>query len=297
LTEYNSEFARIRELLEKNPRGLTITEISDHIVVNRNSVAKYLDVMMISGEIEQRPVGRAKIFYPSHRIPIANLLDYSSDLIFVVNEKSIITQANINFYNFFNLKQEEIIGKELSTIFDSKIHSSISELLHGVSGSLPRCIEINDHWFRPKIIPTVFIDGTNGITLIMEDITEEKKTIAALEESDNRFHMFVRAATSGLLLTDSEFRVIEINDAGLNITGLRREQVLGKHILDFPVDTRSSGRFDSYQDISNKKKPFTINEITLPLSLGGKRIIVSVFPAGSGIGMIITDISELENKQ
>lgn len=69
---------------------------------------------------------------------------------------------------------------------------------------------------------------------------------------------------------------------------------MGKHILDFTEDTISSGRFDSYQDILNKKKSVSINEITPPPSMGGKRIILSVFPTGSGIGMIATDISELK---
>ena len=128
----------------------------------------------------------------------------------------------------------------------------------------------------------------------MTDITREIKTIAALEESENRFHTFVRAATSGLMLTDSEFNVIEINDACLELTGLKREQVIGRHILEFNPETVPSGRYEAYKEIRDQKKPYLISEVILPSSLGGKHIIISVFPAGNGIGMIITDISELE---
>jgi PAS domain S-box-containing protein len=293
MTEYKSELNYIRELLNKNPRGLTISEISAHIEVNRNSVAKYLDVMLISGEIEQRAVGRAKLFYPSKRIPIANLLDYSSDLICVIDKNKVITQSNTNFCNFFNLKQKEILGKELSEVFDSKIFNIYSELLDiGLETPIEH-IEINDYFFRPNVIPTVFIDGTSGTTIILGDITKEIQTIAALTDSENKFHTFVRAATSGLILFDSELMVIEINDAALKFTGLPREQVMGKHILDFNPDTMTSGRYASYQEILNKNIAHATNMVNLPPSLGGKRVITSVFSAGSGLGMIVTDISEL----
>ncbi len=112
VTEYHSEIAQIRELIGKNPRGLTIKEISELIQVNRNSVAKYLDVMVISGDLDQRVMGRAKIYYPSNRIPISNILDFSSDLICVIDNNNLITQLNENFSSFFNLNPFEIVGKE-----------------------------------------------------------------------------------------------------------------------------------------------------------------------------------------
>ena len=297
MTEYSSELAYIRQLLEKNPRGLTISEVSAHIETNRNSVAKYLDVMLISGEIEQRAVGRAKLFYPSKRIPIANLLDYSSDLICVIDNLHVITQVNSNFLNFFNLKRKEVVGKELSEVLDSKMYKIYSELLDSGLETPIDQVETNDHFFRPKVIPTVFIDGTSGTTIILGDITKEIQTIAALTDSENRFHTFVRAATSGLILTDSELKVIEINEAALKFTGLPREQVMGKHILDFNPDTMTSGRYASYQEILNKNTANTTNLVNLPPSLGGMNLIVSVFSAGSGLGMIVTDISELEEQR
>ena len=37
---------RINELLANNPKGLTVNEISEGMGVNRNTVAKYLEVMV-----------------------------------------------------------------------------------------------------------------------------------------------------------------------------------------------------------------------------------------------------------
>lgn len=293
MTDYSSELTHIRRLLENNPRGLTITEIANQINVNRNSVAKYLDVMRTSGEVEQRAVGRAKLYFISKRIPLANLLDYSSDIICVLDDDLVITQINRNFSEFFEVDQAEIIGNKLSTILDRGSYDKISELLDHDDNPPIDQIEFNDFYFKPKVIPTVFLDGSSGVTVILGDITKETKTISALTESEDRFHTFVRASTSGLVLTDSELKVIEINDAALQLTGLSRLNVVGKHILDFLPDTEASGRYTSYQEIMNKEKPQTTNEVVFPSSLGGKRVIVSVFSAGAGLGMIVTDISDL----
>jgi predicted transcriptional regulator len=43
---------RIKILLQPHPKGLTITEISSRLKMNRNSVAKYLEVLLISGQVE-----------------------------------------------------------------------------------------------------------------------------------------------------------------------------------------------------------------------------------------------------
>lgn len=48
---------RIRGLLKIYPRGLTISEISQRLKCNRNSVAKYLEILQISGTVEMQQMG------------------------------------------------------------------------------------------------------------------------------------------------------------------------------------------------------------------------------------------------
>ena len=74
MESYKDELSRIKKILKANPRGLTITEISHKIDINRNSVAKYLDVLVTSGHVEKRQVGPAKVY--SHA---TTCLLYTSD--------------------------------------------------------------------------------------------------------------------------------------------------------------------------------------------------------------------------
>ena len=55
--------SKIKNLLKKDQRGLNIREISEKLTLNRNSVAKLLDILTAKEEVEFRIHGRSKIYY------------------------------------------------------------------------------------------------------------------------------------------------------------------------------------------------------------------------------------------
>jgi PAS domain S-box-containing protein len=55
--------SKIKNLLKKDQRGLNIREISEKLTINRNSVAKLLDILTAKEEVEIRIHGRSKIYY------------------------------------------------------------------------------------------------------------------------------------------------------------------------------------------------------------------------------------------
>lgn len=161
---------------------MTILEISRAINLNRNSVAKYLDVLLISGQVEMRPVGRAKMYYLSQRVPISAMLNYSSDYILVLDSDLKTIQANDNLLNLLNTKRKAIVGLGIESspchVFTSqKMLSRIKRALNGKDSTTELKSQISDgeFYFNTKIIPTTFDDGSQGVTLCMEDITERKK--------------------------------------------------------------------------------------------------------------------------
>ncbi|HUU74810.1 MAG TPA: helix-turn-helix domain-containing protein [Methanoregulaceae archaeon] len=53
--------SRVRELLCSHPKGLTISEISTELGINRNSLAKYLNMLTISGQLEMQSYGASRV--------------------------------------------------------------------------------------------------------------------------------------------------------------------------------------------------------------------------------------------
>jgi len=192
---YQQEISLIKKVLSENPKGMTVTDISRKIKINRNSVAKYLDIMRISGHVEMITFGPAKVFFPSRRVPILDMLNYTSDYILVFDSNLKITMANDSFLNFMRIPREELIGQTINNTV-SRVFKDHTELLVGIQEAIEGKkitqeidFQMNrDHYFfRVSIVPTTFEDGRHGGTIVIKNITPHKIAENALRESEENF--------------------------------------------------------------------------------------------------------------
>ncbi|MBN2734550.1 MAG: PAS domain-containing protein [Methanomicrobiaceae archaeon] len=227
IEESKRELARVMELLKDEPRGLSITDISRILNMNRNSVSKYLNMLLISGHVDMRSIGVAKVYFLSHRVPISAMLDFSSDAILVLNADQRIVQANDNFLTFTGYERDEMVGirlpeSSLPVVSNASVLQSISELLRGSGES--REIEWEDdsgnYFFLVKLIPTVFDDGSPGITIILEDVTEIRKALRDKERLIDEIHLRVR---NNLQIISSLINIQASSIEDINIKDLLRE--------------------------------------------------------------------------
>ena len=86
MESYEQVLDNIKKILIGHPRGLSILELSEKLSLNRNSVAKYLDVMTISGNVEKKNVGPAKIYFFVQRLPLSSFLEITTEGIVILNE-------------------------------------------------------------------------------------------------------------------------------------------------------------------------------------------------------------------
>ena len=192
---YQREITLIKKGLTENPKGMTVTDISRKIKVNRNSVAKYLDIMRISGHVEMITFGPAKVFFPSRRIPIMDMLNYTSDYILVFDANLNITMANDSFLNFMKISREELLGQTINeTVL--KVFKDHTELLVGIKQALEGkqltqeiVFKMNKelYFFKISIVPTTFEDGRNGGTIVIKNNTDHKIAENALRETQQNF--------------------------------------------------------------------------------------------------------------
>ena len=200
MNDYEQEFALIKKILQQNPKGMTVTDISRKIRINRNSVAKYLDIMKISGHVEMITFGPAKVFFPTKRVPITNLINYTSDYIIIFDDSYKIVIINDAFLKLINITRKEIIGQKvpdtLSIIFDDD-----SELLLAMQEALIGRDFSKEYYFkglgekfclRVKIKPTTFEDGKNGATIIIKNISGRINAEKSLKESERKLQRFLK---------------------------------------------------------------------------------------------------------
>ncbi|HIH02341.1 MAG TPA: PAS domain S-box protein [Methanoregulaceae archaeon] len=214
---------KIRTLLKAHPKGLIITEISQRLGINRNSAAKYLEILLFTGQVEVRQIGMAKIYTVSQRVPLSGLLRFAREQIVVVDDEGRIIQVNDRLLDFWQLPREGLLGERFDRVdlaplrglvlppADGNGEAERRDLSFEYSGRTVHC--------RVSLIPTVFEDGGNGCTVIIEDVTAERAYERQIAENEARYRAVVEDQTELIARHRPDLTVTFANEACLRFFG------------------------------------------------------------------------------
>jgi PAS domain S-box-containing protein len=280
---------QIKDLLKENPQSLSITDIVKVVTINRNTAGRYLENLLISGQVEMRRLGMAKIYMLSQRVPLSAVLSISSELVMQLDSSLRIIFANEPFLNLVETDSKTLLGKNIeytpvALVFDEAFTGFLENIKEGINGKeWAGDIEltIKDLIFFCRIAPTVFDDGRKGVSVLLEDITREKRAELTLLESEDRYRKLVEISPDAVFL-HREGKIIYANPAAFKLVGTSHsDEIIGKSILDFiHPDFREAVRNNIEKDLRGT--------ITPPIELHMLRVDgSSVIVEGRGVGTII----------
>lgn len=249
MESYEKELSRIKNLLRAHPRGLTVTEIARGLRISRNSVAKYLDVLITSGDIDRKAVGPAKVFFSSHRVPISKIMNLTSDSILVLDDQQKIWYVNDRFLVLEGVIREDLIGKPLSEVrlaifSDPDLRASLDHPPEDRQILRVLTLRRGDSscFFRVTLVPTTLDGDHRGITIILEDITERLRYEEALKQSEERYRELVEHTNNIILRLDMEGRVIFFNEFAQKFFDYREKEILGKPLIGTVISPTETAR-------------------------------------------------------
>lgn len=273
MDSYWKELLRIKEILNAHPRGMTISEISNRLQITRNSIAKYLDVLLSTGQIEMRKIGSAKLYFISERVPLSSLLYLYSDAVIVLDETGCIVYASDPFLNLAATSPEHILRRAIATldippVNDPQIVSALRVPPHKPL-IIPKLIHMSGNkevYLRVKVFPTVLERGKPGTSIVFEDVTDQIRIDEALRESREHYRVLVENSPIAIAIHDGE-KFLFINPAGLQLLGAEHlEDVLKKPVQQFihpDFHNRVKMRIEEVQSRGRSMPPFEVRLLRL----------------------------------
>jgi PAS domain S-box-containing protein len=296
--------AEIKELLGKNPKGLSITQIVRKIAINRNTAGRYLENLMVSGQVEMRQYGMAKIYRLAQRVPLSAMLSISSELIMLLDNSLRIIYANEPMYRFLGTTQVDLYGKNIEfspcvTVCEDAFEMLKKHIRAGLTGMEWRgelSLAEKGVIFSCRIAPAVFEEGQRGVSVLLEDITERKRADEELRESEDRYRKLVEISPDAVIL-HREGRILYMNPAAFDLVGASHPRdMIGKNVLDFiHPGFRESVQENIQRDIGGDSTPPM--ELRM-IRLDGTSVIVegrgvrTAFEGEPAIQVALRDITE-----
>jgi len=295
----------VKNILQITPKGMTITEISEKLEMNRNSIAKYLDMLLMAGLVDLKTFGRSKIYRLSSRIPNAVTVSLSSELILFLDESLRIMDVNDQFLKFTGLDYDKVIGRSIDEInvgilVHPEILLNLKDALRGREYSIEIRVQRGKetYHFKAKLIPVTARDHRSQIALVFEDITARKLAEIALKESETRYRAVVEDQTDMICRMTPDMSIMFVNEAWRRYFSIFTKFFQGQKYLDIIPSSNRAAYLQNFNSIRMKRPVMTFeNQIIFPD--GTTHWLQSIYrgifnPAGQLIEMQIVarDITE-----
>lgn len=127
--------------LRESKYGFSISELSRRTGLNRNTITKYLNMLVTLGQAEIHIVGPSKVFQLSERLPVSKA--YLSTLLepsFVADEDGKIIWVNEMLCRYFRVEIEECCGRTFKELHIPLLTSIVTtmEYQNALSGNMTK---------------------------------------------------------------------------------------------------------------------------------------------------------------
>jgi len=233
------EYNEIRELLRKHPGGMSVTEVAQALGKNKHSTGRYLDGMYAAGLVEMRMFGKAKIYSPAYRVPLASLISKMNERIMILDSDLRLLVINDACLDLMGKQSGDLVGQDLRyvEVADAGVHDLLS-VLTGKIGDSEQVLEYPLHLdgggvihLHIHMIPSVDEAHQAVYVIVMVDITEEVRMINELRDREKQYRELVEMADAIILKLDKNGNIIFFNEFAETFFGYRKEEVLGRSVI------------------------------------------------------------------
>ncbi len=167
-----------------------------------------------------------------------DLFENSNDAIILHKTDGEIVRANRKTVELLGYTEQELKNKPLKVIFPQEISDDIFHTLREKwssrsGGRIETEVKHRDNKILEVEISTKLVDPTSGLVQsIIRDISHIREATRALEEEKERLSVMLKSIGEGVLATDSDGKIILVNNTAEDLLGLEENEVVGKSLED-----------------------------------------------------------------
>jgi PAS domain S-box-containing protein len=168
----------------------------------------------------------------------SDAINSAFDCFILTDEKGNITYVNATACRMFGYTHEEFLKLKVTNLnADPAVAKKIIKEIaaNGKWSGEVTNISKNGETFSCLLSSFIIKDdkgNPKGTMGILRDITERKKVVKALEESEQRLRILFECAPDGIYLSDLEGNFIDGNRVAEELTGYAREELIGRNLAE-----------------------------------------------------------------
>ncbi|HAA90171.1 MAG: PAS modulated sigma54 specific transcriptional regulator, Fis family [Thermoanaerobacterales bacterium 50_218] len=225
------------------------------------------------------------------------LLDSLLNPIIAIDTEEIVRACNMAAARLFGKEPCEIIGMPLKSILKE---SGLPNVLSAGRPEPGQKITIGNRTFVSNRTP-IYVDGKIvGAVAVLQDISELEaisKELSYTKELSRELDAIIESSFDGIFVTDGSGKVLKVNQAYERITGIKKEEVLGRTMQEL-VEQGFYDRSVTLEVLKTGKAQTIVQEVKT-----GKTILVTgnpIYDTNGNIFRVVTnvrDITELNRLQ
>ena len=195
------------------------------------------------GDITQFKKGEIQLKKNEKRLN--TILESTTDVIITTDDNGNILSYNTKMKNIFGYLKEEIIGEKLTILIHDNYKKNYTDFFEN--------LKVHQEHPYVKTIKTTGLrkDGTefsfegtlsiwksfenSYITVIIRDITSCEQINDELSVSEEKYRAFFESDPDYAILIDSKGVIADVNHAAMQISGLSKEELVGKNFSDLNI--------------------------------------------------------------
>ncbi|MCX9015282.1 MAG: PAS domain S-box protein [Candidatus Methanoperedens sp.] len=168
---------------------------------------------------------------------LRTIINSSFDVIFVLDDKGRVEFANEAFFSYHSWSKEKLIGKVFMEFFHDDMREFMFERWHEMQNDIKIPYETqlktkNGFIYLYVSHAKTEIKGETKYVVIIKDISDYKKLLLDLKESELYLRTVVNSSFDGIFVIDNEGKFEYGNESFVNILGWSKDELIGKGFME-----------------------------------------------------------------